>query len=372
MTEVEDDYSREDSFVTLSSYARPQPQGRNVLERMARDLWNKVRGSDSDASTLLEGYTPIGSSEQKKVSPPPAYASLKHDLTLRMNSWLSNPDAAETTRLIIYPPTDNARFMRDWARERDVILFDPPERKAFDTQVAERIAEVQREGVVVIPDLQRYFLRSVGHMDGIRRLLVAVCDTPYRVVLGCNSFGWQFLVKALDAQHLLPTATVSQAYNGEELRKWLHRSVRAGGYTVHGTDTGGDLFAEGNVGWFNRLSYLSYGIPWVAWAYWRRSLFVSPEGNPKQLWANMATPPAFPSNDARESLLVLHALLVHGGMTGDDLAEVLPLAGEGTAVAMLRRRGFVEDVDGRWCVTPFGYPSVRAQLALAGYPGDGL
>ncbi|NLE76012.1 MAG: hypothetical protein GX605_04590 [Chloroflexi bacterium] len=88
----------------------------------------------------------------------------------------------------------------------------------------------------------------------------------------------------------------------------------------------------------------------------------------------MVTLPTFPSPAPREALSVLHALLLHGGLSPALLSRLLP-SSPMAALRSLHRweaAGLVEQTEGRWCVRALGYPPARQALEREGFLVDAL
>jgi hypothetical protein len=149
----------------------------------------------------------------------------------------------------------------------------------------------------------------------------------------------------------------------------------------------------------NFLKYLaaySRGIPGVAWALWRRSLYLAMEqeadekqgghnnghpeatGDMKTIWVkpwHQLTWPSIPNLPERpQLLLVLHAVILHGGLWGGIVQEVLPFAPMQVLdyLHLLEASGLVESDQGFWRVPPTAYPAVRQALQSEGYLTDAV
>lgn len=137
------------------------------------------------------------------------------------------------------------------------------------------------------------------------------------------------------------------------------------------------------------LAARSRGIPKVAWNIWRHSLQVvtdeieheahatAAEDHRRTIWVRpweqLALPALAPNAGATEAL-VLHALLLHNGLTEELLPQVLPLRSAEILFCLhqLRTAGVVVRRQGIWQTTPLGYPAVRGFLANENFLLDGL
>ena len=149
----------------------------------------------------------------------------------------------------------------------------------------------------------------------------------------------------------------------------------------------------------NFLKYLaahSRGIPGIAWAIWRQSLYLAMEPEPegsgvgeedgqpaieragKTIWVkpwSQISRPSIPNLPERSQLLlVLHALMLHGGLWDRVLPELLPISPIEIMeyLYLLEAAGLVQSGQGFWRLTPHGYPAVRQSLQSEGYLVDDI
>ena len=104
----------------------------------------------------------------------------------------------------------------------------------------------------------------------------------------------------------------------------------------------------------------------------RRKLKDATEGDKHTMWVIGFGELALPKLHEEHSLLVLQALLIHGGLGAAELQAVLPYVGDVDLLPALMRSGFVERADGRFHVLPAAYPQAREALAAGGFPLDRL
>ncbi|MBR9904604.1 MAG: hypothetical protein GYB15_12725, partial [Gammaproteobacteria bacterium] len=112
-----------------------------------------------------------------------------------------------------------------------------------------------------------------------------------------------------------------------------------------------------------------------AWHYWRERLREPTADDEEALWLVDALAEAELSTDTGDiATLVLHALLVHGGLDDHSLGQVLPFSHHEALNARLalQRKGIVSSSEGRWQITPLSYASVRQLLESRNYLVDPL
>ena len=65
---------------------------------------------------------------------------------------------------------------------------------------------------------------------------------------------------------------------------------------------------------------------------------------------------------------MLHALLIHGTLSAEEIDRVVPLDGRGAILASLLHAGFVNRGPDGYRIRTAAYPSVRSGLTAAGFP----
>lgn len=362
--------------MTLDNYAEPTQETVGAFRRIAEDLWRRLRPATPRKAAIYETLWEIDTDVRDRVVSLPDYGPVGTRLDNLLAPWIADKSPEETTQLLVYPPGNDGRFLREWAEDRTLTILDPPDLETSGRELPKSVESLAQSGTVVIPALQHWFVRKVGGMDMVRAMLVRVCESENRVILGCESWAWQYLIKSIDAHHLLPEAKVVQALTADEIRAWFADMVEGASLGAdvkfRSARDGSDIFAK-DSGYFRQLALESIGIPWVAWAIWRRSLFTTKRDElSDSVWVRHPTTPDPPETDEREASLILHALLVHGGLPPGWMREVLPLVGADTVIAMLQRKDLVEIREDRLHITPEAYPSIKIMLEDASYPGDGL
>ncbi|HAZ99671.1 MAG TPA: hypothetical protein DCX04_10700, partial [Halomonas sp.] len=124
----------------------------------------------------------------------------------------------------------------------------------------------------------------------------------------------------------------------------------------------------------------------IAWHYWRERLREPSEANTsddapetrsnaQELWLLDALADAeLPADTGDLATLLLHTLLIHGGLEDQALKHVLPFSDHEALNARfaLARRGILSRQQGRWQVAPLSYASVRQLLESRNYLVDPL
>ena len=284
--------------------------------------------------------------------------------------------------MVVLPPCDHAGILARWAKSSGHALLTPPARAELADSTRLPPPDLAGEGLLVVPALDRWFLRTRLGLGAVRALLGRVAAGERKCLLGCGSFAWAFLSRAVEADALLPHPLSLRAYDAERLRNWFAELAAHGDAeaTLFRFSDGGheiDLAARQPQAdnYFKRLASRSLGIPWVAWHQWRQSLRsradTDPAG-PQTLWVGELETYALPSRHEPDELLLLQALLIHGSLGADGLRETVPSVRAAGVVPALVGAGLVERCEGEYRCRPAAYPAVRAGLSAAGFPLDEL
>jgi hypothetical protein len=259
------------------------------------------------------------------------------------------------------------------------------------------------EKPLVIPRFEHLYLRHHGGLSLVRRLLDWLCSAQRHCLIGIDSWAWSYLTKAAQIDTILPPPITPAACDDESLRTWLQQLAFRSeqfGVVFRQTDSGnfvlppggGENGAEKTVvtDFVRHLAAFSRGIPGVAWAIWRHSLQYETDDAVElkaketaeqdrrltmwvKTWSRLELP-ELPRPVTQPQLFVLHALLLHAGLTSKGLAEVLPLSASDVteSIHRLGPAGLIETVDDKIQVNAISYPIVRRVLALEGYLLDAI
>ena len=93
-------------------------------------------------------------------------------------------------------------------------------------------------------------------------------------------------------------------------------------------------------------------------------------GDARTVWVVGVDDIALPPSNEDRSLLVLQALLIHGGLLPDEIDAVLQTTGEPDMLAALVTTGHLqrEHASDRYHISPTAYPAIRKALKAAGFP----
>ena len=316
--------------------------------------------------------------------------------TERLKQALKDYEDAPVVLFISPPYGGHSTVVSQWAAQQDIpCLTVPTLKELVDGSLAwaEDATQLKRWA---IPALEYHFLRHTNGLQGVRELLErALSGRLGQSVMGCDSWTYAYLQHAVGLEGV-PVLTL-QGLEGEQL---AHYFSQAAGEcpTVYSTRTGKSILTSDSdqkeaYKELQRLAAHCRGHLGIAWHYWRERLREPAEDSDssdnnghkcsdkedsdtsQELWLLDALAEAeLPTDTGDLATLLLHTLLIHGGLEDHALKHVLPFSDHESLNARfaLARRGMLSSQQGRWQVAPLSYASVRQLLESRNYLVDPL
>lgn len=310
----------------------------------------------------------------------PVCRPLIEDLDATFGDWASG-STEHPAHAVVTPPGDRLGLIELWAKSHDYEILEPA-----DDFILPR-------GPAVVPRLERWFMRTADGLDRVRQLLRQVARHDRPLIIGCNVWAWRFLCKSIQIDLRLPKPMTFDAMGADRLQSWIASLVRIDAATpdqYRRSTTGATLMPtdddpEASGDYFARLAAESLGVPWIAWSRLRASLRLQRDDHDvdrspddQQLSAGGGTVwvtdlPEFllPGAYGQEAALILHAVLIHGSLTDEQLAAVVPIYHDLAIVECLIGGGMLGRVDDKVCIMPEAYPDIRRALRSDGFPEVG-
>ncbi|WP_147418153.1 hypothetical protein [Salinisphaera sp. Q1T1-3] len=377
-------------FTPLADYCVPATPTRDSLQTWltrARELFRRKPPAPMITDDRLRRST---LDMLDDVASPPACGPLLAEIDASLADWLAEETPARRKRLFVLPPGDRNHIVAAWAETAGHARLTPPPRSELLTPGGAPLPDVRGDGLLVIPALEDWFVRHTHGLDTLRQLLDTLDRLDRHVLIGCNSWAWQYLSRAVAADAVLGPAETFQAFDAHRLRAWFNeisQGAEHGPVCFRDARSGDDIMAldaqDEPHEMLISLAARSRGIPWVAWRLWRRSLRrrIDPEddahdapaavsdADEQTLWVIALEEFSLPGADNDDTLFLLHALLIHGALTPDLLRAVLPITQAMQRLPALVAAGIVtRHEDGRLACAPAAYPAIRAGLTTAGFP----
>ena len=121
-----------------------------------------------------------------------------------LQDWLKHDAPASWLKVLVLPPCDTAGVVDAWARAAGHQVLPSPQRHELTTDRGASAPDLDGTGLLVIPQLEHWFVRQRDGLRMIRSLLARLAGLERHCLIGCNSWAWRFLVKAAAADAMLP------------------------------------------------------------------------------------------------------------------------------------------------------------------------
>jgi hypothetical protein len=391
-------------IVPLAEFALPPTPVQEVATKRMHALRRLFRSESAPQppAMALEDLRNLPEARLAHLAPPIDWRRAADALTIQFAEWAKADDAAKMPRFLVGPPYGgHAEVLEFWAASHGWHLIAPPasEHILADDPAWLEDANLPRDAWV-LPHLEHCFLRHGDGLVLIRRFLdLAASGCLGRGLIGCDSWAWAFLQRIWP----IPQSQIYtlQAFDGDRLAAYfqyaLHdpmgRRIR-----VRNAKTGDDILCSADSdaapdppvsALLKRLAAHCRGNLGIAWNYWRTGFRTEPDAATPEVasanadaieasepadevtlwWTAEHREPELSPTTEDELTHLLHALLLHNGLSQDLLAELLPDARMmlGANLLRLEHLGLIDRTETIWRVAPLGYAVVREWLGSRGY-----
>ncbi|MCV6824863.1 MULTISPECIES: hypothetical protein [Halocynthiibacter] len=363
-----------DEMIKVGSYDWPRPPPTSSLRARFRQLRERTgfggQNPADEAPDTLEGL-------QGQLLPQSIWEELEARYrTLLDARFLGATDNASVKALVTMPSLPGG-IVEDWAKINGLSLKQ------------DGAAEEVQTPRSLIP-LASMAWRTVPARAAARRQLSEIANATRRsdsgeLLLFGSSWTWTYLAQTSSIRAVVSEAYCFPAYDCKSLAQLIADHI--GSVQLKSVETREDILACKDDGdpkdnYLAALAATANGCPWAALQMLEDAAAQQTNGSEKQdeddssteniRWVCDPSPPNIPEHLKRAPEFLLHALLIHGPLTEDEIAQVLPLQlPVGLSVA-LDRVGLVEFKGDKLQIVCRNYPHVRDILTKAGFPADQL
>lgn len=349
-------------LIPVAEYGIPAAPPSQRLRRGFRSWWRRLHPETASPAEIP--LHPLAEARLDRLVPPfPVEAQV---------AALLEAFAESGERLLLLTPPDGSwaaaltRVVELLAERGTVELVSPLERPLGGLPEQARSLLVGRGGVAVA-QLGHWFLRHQDGLAACRELLSRLAEHPSPMLVGCDTWSWLFLTRALAAPAFLPDPRVPAALDAAGVESWLA--------VPEGIRQRADGAAPTQV-YFQSLAAEGLGLPGVIRDLWRECLRSGETENADSeiggggLWLRSPEQGIVPVGALPDQApVLLYSLLLHGGLAHADLQRVLPLSPSALAGLLdaSRRAGIVDREADVWRIEMRAYPEVRRLLIREGY-----
>jgi hypothetical protein len=333
------------------------------------------------------------------LAPPLPWEDAAVALDLALGDWMDEESSGESVRFFIGQPfAGHAEILSHAGRKHHAAVIPPPSPEQILSDDEGWLHDWPSSGKFwILPNLEHCYLRHARGLDLVRRLLSLSADGRLgKGMIGCGSWAWACLRRIIP----MPPgdAVTLQAFDADRLHHLLYglmNSRSSKQIRCYNADNGEEIPEAPPEGGQQRKEFVELaahcrGNAALAAAYWRKRLRFRPyeenapdstsaeeaAGEPladEAVWVSgMPTDPDLPSENTEELLLLLHAMLLHGGLPEHLAATLLPFSETRCRILLsrLHQAGLARLAHGRWQVREAAYASVRRSLSGRDYLTD--
>ncbi|WP_100638551.1 hypothetical protein [Marinobacter salexigens] len=411
-------------LIPADQWALPQTSVRRSLKDAIRHALKQLRAGVSQAEEPFESMDELpelSAAQQRRLAPEPDYSHQAEAIACSLRQARSEGSLSREVVCLVAPPFSGvaqalARFSapekpdsiaRDGEKWR---IIAPPKTLSFnDHEAGEWWDKQDLSRPWVIPELADFWLRSLSGLALVKELFRRIANGNTGAgIVGSSSWCWRYWGHYLENAQMSPWTPAPM--EAERLGIWF--TYLASGKSdspVVARMTGDGLYvlpcpetdeAENDKKSKKRkystflrdLAATSRGNPGVALAIWQRALRARPDDDAKleeaedkahkhseaaDCWVvplGRLSLPNMPQSKEGVTGFILHGLLLHNGLDAESLEIVTGVSTYELSLVLsrLKRAELVscDQLDGRWQVTPIGYPTVRRHLQSWGFPLD--
>jgi hypothetical protein len=393
-------------YLNVADFEVPASAAGDATRGRLLRLWNSIQVAlqpTKDAVKKDRHWERLPAKVLAAVAPLPDWQSAATQLAAQLgddwlgDDWLGkggsgNPLPESRIRTLVGPPgCDVAEVLSLLAGERGFQVISEPSAELLleplsSGHLPKDLGFGSSDEVLVIPNLERWFLRHEDGLAWVRSLLERLESGEQRVLVGCGSWAWAFLQRAMGIEDRIGSPWTWAPFDAMRLEAWLRFRLDLGKYSFRQSENDEAVFREplqskgtgkskengssprqGGSKMLRSLAAEARGNPAVALALWRDCLrdeetdekeaTSSDKKDPSSdrtaasvIWVSSPTELSaapLPIDIDRDIRFILHALLLHGGLSPPALFQSLPFS---LAV----------------------YPQVRQDLSAEGFLTDGF
>ena len=398
------------NFIHAAEYKVPLPPVSEAAQSGIQRLWMSLQRTfqqpKRNAASEEPQWDRPSSERLKSILPDPDWNQAAIQLARALgDAWFEQPEPARPIRCFIGAPGVNiATVLQSLVQQRRLCELSAPSHELLldasrsNSSLLQALNEAA-DHVLVIPQLERWYLRHEEGLSVIRDLIESLIRMRRRVLIGCGSWAWAFLQQAIGIEDELGGPQTLAPLDAQRLDAWFRATFDLNTYEFRQSGSEKPVFAELAAAdeekikqkqaetskLMSSLAAKSRGNPGVALALWRACLRTRDTDSKRPailastattvLWVVSPSELQAPQLDIdvdRVHRFVLHWILLHGGLSLALLIRLLPFSADQIRrrVNTLREAGVLEEQDERLQVALTAYPLVRRDLESEGFLTD--
>ncbi|MFP4369366.1 MAG: hypothetical protein ACLFR2_07295 [Candidatus Kapaibacterium sp.] len=229
--------------------------------------------------------------------------------------------------------------------------------------------------IIIMENIQNLFLRKVGGFDNLKRLLKLISKTRSRVfwLTSITIFAWKYLEKAINIDGHFQFRIFISKMSDKQINEIILKRHRISGYDLHFLPSEVDLQSKNykkikkdderqdylQKEYFRALNEFTKSNLSLAFIYWLRSAERITE-NTIFISSLKDLDYSFLKILGHEMLFLLHAILLHGKVSTEDISEIMNISLEKSnyELMILHDGGIIDRQNGQYEINPLIYRQI--------------
>ena len=220
-------------FIRLDQYNRPSVTSRETMRKGIFGLWRHLGwGGKAEESAFAEkDLSQVPHELVDVAAPDPDWSRALAAVTEVLGNWLDAKVPTSATQIFVGPPYHGtSEILTAWAQAREWRLVAVPSPEMILSGGQDWLAQLEEDDEpLVVPHLEQFFLRHYDGLTLLRRLLDHIFSHNRRWLVGCDSWAWAYLSKALQVDTVFPLPFILEAFDQERLKIWFQQLAMQSG-----------------------------------------------------------------------------------------------------------------------------------------------
>jgi hypothetical protein len=402
-------------FVKASEFALPANPVSEKARSFLISFWRNF-SDNKDERKQVDVQAELRNAPEKLlewVAPYPDWKIPALEIYAETKDWSDNLPDNDYFRIILAPPGGGSgEMLEELASMKGWPIVAGPD---FNTLLSRDFSWIDKivrsnETPLVIPRLERLFLRHFNGLEHIRLFFEKMFLYGQHCLIGANSWLWKYLEVALHVNDTVAEPYLLQGLDAGAMQRFfcdlesqkgenptIFRQADDGSFVLPFEDTSdgkldNEFLSEYDASeevfpsmFIKKLARQSRGITLVAWSIWRSSLRLAPENDVEATARDAAVAdrgrtiwvkpyekvflPEISKSPGKPASYLLQFLLLHDGLPPEVVYQLLEFDKDliFSILQRFRKAGLVVPDRGLWRVSWQGYPQVRNFLEQEDY-----
>ncbi len=283
--------------------------------------------------------------------------------------WLQEKHIERRLDVVIHMPSAPISIIKRWAKLKNIRI----------ESLHSIIQDDRDKDAPVIVNISggSDFLRTVNGVKQLAANIDLLSRRQGAVLLICNSFTWRYLRQATAIDYAATGIKCFPPFDALAIAQLLERYRST--YDLRSAHSRNSIVEKNNKGelvddYLQTLAARSLGCPWAALEMISSSARNTKNKGekPKILYLSLPEIIELPVGYEHETLFLLHSLLIHDGLTFNEIKQTIPYESNFTILIGLEKDGIISFDGQHYRISRKAYSDCRSELRSANFPVDQL